>query len=170
MTNHIQIKLKCLSTTWVPHFPYISSKRSLPSMLIYGMPNKVTCPKTKKKEYLFWKLCHQKGLESTWEYVWKSIAVHFDTSVVYSILYCAIGWTPLNLNFSSRNPSIDRLIRWCCIELHKIHYTSSSRIIQLLLLFKEDCFDKTANILLVVVYVSPTLPTWNRVHWMTIIV
>ena len=46
--------------------------------------------------------------------------------------------------------SIGRLIRWCCIELQKIHHTSSSRIIQLLLLFKEDCFYKTDNVLLVV--------------------
>ena len=41
-----------------------------------------------KKNICFRKLCHQKGLESTWKYVRKSLAVHFDTSVVYSIILC----------------------------------------------------------------------------------
>ena len=122
------------------------------------------CPTQRQKKNICFEIyAIKKGLESTWEYAWKSLAVHFDTSVVNSIILCYWLDTPerFNLNFSSRNLSIGRLIRWCCIELQKIHYTSSSRIIQLLLLFKEDCFDKTANILLVVVYVSPTLPTWN---------
>ena len=40
---------------------------------------------------------------------------------------------------------------------------------QLLILIKEDCFDKLLTLplmnLLVVVYVSQTLPTWNQVNW-----
>ena len=104
-----------------------------------------TCPKTKKRIFVL-KIMPSKG---PWVYMGICLKVdcstfwHLCSIFNYIVLLVRHPWT---WNFSSRNPSIDRLIRWCCIELQKIHYTSSSRIIQLLLLLNEDCFDKTANV------------------------